>query len=108
MASCNKISCDNCKKSYNSQYTYQLFETLLCGHELCKSCFEQIIKTKKYTCPYCNKPFYPVLKNQSFRQYRVKYNENMNEKNNLCNSAPVEEFEGPFGLFDIEILPNTL
>lgn len=53
--------CGVCLGTFSKRDYEHNFETLVCGHRLCYDCFEKIIEiSKKDTCPFCRRPFYPM------------------------------------------------
>ena len=55
------VRCGICMEDYNKQHVSEQFETLLCSHQVCNSCFLDLVKFNKHICPYCRTPFYPIV-----------------------------------------------
>ena len=73
-----KTHCGICIEDFYTNNLSETFETLLCGHKICNSCFENLVKFNKNNCPFCRKPFFPIKKSKSnwldFNQISDNYN----------------------------------
>ena len=53
--------CGVCLGNFSKDSKAYEFETLVCGHSICKDCYKNIINiTKNNKCPFCREPFHPV------------------------------------------------
>jgi len=61
----DKYTCGICYVDYNSWEYANDFETLLCAHRICKTCFLKILEIGNFKCPFCRADFYPIKINNS-------------------------------------------